>query len=245
VPDDPEDPHHVAYTSMTPADRHAVDRVMSNLVKAIAAYERRLVRGPASFDAFAAGVRANDAERMAAISPAAQRGLRLFIGRAGCRTCHVGATFSDGAFHNTGVPPADGGAPRDAGRYTGLPIVRADPFNAAGAFSDDPDGAAAARVQRLVAGPETWGQFKTPTLRNVAETAPYMHAGQLATLEAVVRYYSTLDGAILPTHHQETILAPLDLSEMEIADLVAFLETLSGAPLDPSLLERPPSPGLP
>lgn len=246
VPDDPAHPHHVAYMGMTPEDRDAVDRAMSNLLKAIAAYERRLVRGPAPFDRFVEGLRAGDPVATASMSPAAQRGLRLFVGRAGCRTCHLGATFSDGEFHNTGVPPRDraasGGAPRDPGRYRGAAVARSDPFNASGSFSDDRTGPAAARVERLVAGSETWGQFKTPTLRNAALTAPYMHEGQFATLEEVVRYYATLEGAILPTHHQETVLAPLDLSEREIADLVAFIEALVGEPLDASLLKPPPSP---
>ncbi|MHC4948164.1 MAG: cytochrome-c peroxidase, partial [Planctomycetota bacterium] len=155
----------------------AVDGVFANVGKAIAAYERRLVTGPAPFDVFAEGLRDGDPAKLAALTPSAQRGLRLFVGAGNCRTCHTGPNFTDGEFHSIGVPPADGGLPRDAGRYDGARRVRGDPFNAAGTHSDDPDGAKAAAIRQLVVSPESWGQFKTPSLRNVALTPPYMQEG--------------------------------------------------------------------
>jgi len=118
----------------------------------------------------------------------------------------------------------------------------ANPFNAAGPYSDDRDSEAAELVRRLRTGSEDWGKFKTPTLRNVAETAPYMHAGQLATLEDVVRFYVTREGATPAGHHGETVLAPLDLTDAERADLVAFLESLTDTELPPELLGPPGSP---
>jgi cytochrome c peroxidase len=69
-----------------------------------------------------------------------------------------------------------------------------------------------------------------------------MHQGQLATLADVVRYYSTLEGRIPPGPDDEKILAPLNLDAGESADLIAFLESLTGAPLPPELLRKPPSP---
>ena len=83
------------------------------------------------------------------------------------------------------------------------------------------------------------GQFKTPSLRNVAVTAPYMHQGQFATLEEVVHYYSTLEGA-RESMHPEVILKPLELSDREQADLVAFLESLTDLDLDPRWAGPPP-----
>jgi cytochrome c peroxidase len=127
----------------------------------------------------------------------------------------------------------------DPGRLAGIELLKRDPFNAAGAFSDDPRCEAAERVRRLAAKPDSASQFKTPSLRNVAETAPYMHQGQLATLEDVVRYYSTLEGRVPRSHHPETILVPLGLGDDEQRDLVAFLRSLTGEPPDPSLCERP------
>jgi cytochrome c peroxidase len=118
--------------------------------------------------------------------------------------------------------------------------VREHPFNAASPFSDARAGSAAERLVTLRAGPETWGEFRTPSLRNVARTAPYMHQGQFATLEAVVRFYSTMEGAVATGHHQETVLRPLNLTDAEIADLVAFLGSLDGEDV-PEELRRPPS----
>ncbi|MGA1399011.1 MAG: hypothetical protein ACO38P_01355, partial [Phycisphaerales bacterium] len=95
--------------------------------------------------------------------------------------------------------------------------------------SDDPNAAAGLRVSTLAVSPETWGAFRTPRLRQVGRTAPYMHAGQMPDLESVVRFYSTLEGAVQLDHHREQVLAPLELSEAESAALLAFLRSLDGA----------------
>ncbi len=244
VPKDPEDAGHQAWLSMSEDDREAVDRIFTNLGKAIAAYERKLVSRRSPFDRFAEGVAAGDPELMdAALSPSAQRGLKLFISpRAGCTLCHSGPNFSDGEFHSIGVPPRDGGLPRDPGRYVGADVVRRDPFNALGPFSDAPAGAAAERTGSIANGPHNWGQFKTPSLRNVARTAPYMHQGQFATLDDVLHYYSTLEGAVQLDHHQEQILKPLQLTAQEREDLRAFLESLTDEGIDAHLLHAPETP---
>jgi cytochrome c peroxidase len=108
--------------------------------------------------------------------------------------------------------------------------VREDPFNAAGPHSDDPDGAQARISASLVNGPERWGEFRTPSLRNVAITGPYMHAGQMAGLDDVLHFYSTLEGATQLDHHRELVLRRLDLTGGELSDLSAFLEALTGTP---------------
>lgn len=221
-------------------DRAAVDRVFVGAGKAIEAYERLLVSRRSPFDVFAEGLRAGDGERIAALSPAAVRGLRLFVGRAQCRLCHGGPNFTDGEFHDTGVPSRAPGAPAEEGRERGIGLLRASPFNAGGPWSDDPAGAAAQRLELLAGGPETRGAWKTPTLRNVARTAPYMHQGQLATLRQVLEHYSTLRGAVSGAHHREAVLRPLALTQDEIDDLVAFLESLTDEAIDPALLRPPP-----
>jgi cytochrome c peroxidase len=239
VPGDPRHPEGKAWNGMAPADREAVERAFSNVAKAIAAYERRLVGGTSAFDRFAAGLAEGDAEKQAALSPSARRGLQLFMGKAGCRLCHGGPAFSDGEFHDLGVAPLGGGMRTDPGRHAGVESVLRDSFNALSAYSDAREGAPRDKLEFLARGPELWGQFKTPTLRNVARTAPYMHQGQLATLRDVVHFYSTLEGAAPAGHHQELTLQPLGLSAEEQADLVAFLESLTDEPLDPALLAAP------
>lgn len=242
VPGEPGHPSARAWNAMRDADREAIDRVFASLGKSIAAYERRLVSPSSPFDRFAARLERGEATSDTDYPAAARRGLRLFAGRGNCRLCHVGPNLSDGEFHDTGVAPRKGGPLRDPARYEGIPAVLADPFNAAGAHSDDPEGPRARELRYLARTSEAWGQFRTPTLRNVARTAPYMHEGQLATLEDVVRFYSTLEGAAPAGHHGEQLLVPLDLTEREIADLVAFLETLTDESVDPALLEAPASP---
>lgn len=238
--DESHEPLHRAWASMASEDQAAVNRLFVNLAKAIAAYERRLVSTDSPFDRFARDLQQGVPSSQ--LSLTAQRGLKLFIGRANCRLCHAGANFTDGEFHLTGVPPLGGGPLHDAGRYDGARLVQNDPFNAPGPFSDDPDGRASRRVRFLRRSPEQWGQFKTPGLRHVAESPPYMHQGQFESLEAVVRFYSTLEGARSGGHHREAFFQPLNLSEEEVADLVAFLESLTGARLPEHLLRQPVSP---
>ena len=236
-------PHALAWRAMGEEDRELVNRAYSNLGKAIAAYERRLVGGTSAFDRFARGLAEGDARQQAAMSASAQRGLKLFIGKAGCRLCHVGPLFSDGEFHDLGLAPLKGGKRTDPGRHAGVDLVLRDPFNAVSVYSDaarDADRSRAAdKLEFLARGPELWGQFKTPTLRNVARTAPYMHQGQFASLRDVLHFYSTLEGAAPAGHHQETTLVPLALEPGELEDLEAFLEALTDEPLDPALTEPP------
>ena len=232
-----------AWDAMPAAARASVEGVFVNVARAIATYERRLVSRRSPFDVFVEGLRSGDATKLSALAPAAQRGLRIFVGRGECRSCHGGPNFTDGEFHDTGVPPRSAEAAADAGRFEGARLLRLDPFNAVGPWVDG-ESAAADRLRFLAAGAETWGQFKTPSLRNVARTAPYMHQGQLATLAQVVDHYSTLRGAAFGAHHREAVLRPLALSPTEAADLVAFLESLTDEAIDATLKVQPPSPEL-
>ena len=147
-------------------------------------------------------------------------GLKLFIGRANCIQCHGGPLFTNNEFHNTGVPIAAGGNP-DTGRLAGAKDVLRDEFNCLGRHSDAKPEACGF----LAEGSENHlRQFRAPSLRNVAERAPYMHAGQFATLEEVVQHYNLAPAA--SQGHSE--LKPLGLNATESRQLIAFLKTLTG-----------------
>ncbi len=193
--------------------------------KALAAFQETLVSERTLFDDFRDAI-AEGNETKEAIYPAdAARGAKLFFGRGQCHVCHFGPAFSNGEFADTGLPVLLPGGGVDKGRYDGIKLVRSSRFNLLGPFSDDPEHSTAGKTRYLDLKPRNWGEFSVPALRGVSRTAPYMHDGSLATLADVVRHYSELD---LDRLHADgnRVLKPLRLAEDEIADLVAFLETL-------------------
>jgi cytochrome c peroxidase len=116
------------------------------------------------------------------------------------------------------------GLPLDHGRQGGLALLQASEFTCLGPYSDAPP-ADCGEIRFLVADSATAdGSFRTPTLRNVAATAPYMHAGQFASLREVIAHYS-MGGSALTGHNE---LMALDLSEQEARQIEAFLNTLTG-----------------
>ena len=226
-----------------PADAAAVDRVFSNVGKAIEAYERELVSADSPFDRYVATLR-SDHPHGHALSAAARRGLNLFVGAAHCNLCHSGPDFSDGEFHDIGLPLLPGEA-ADRGRADGVRQLVANPFNGAGAYSDAPKGRAAQRIEFLPPPASQLGKFKTPTLRNVALTAPYMHDGRFATLRQVLQFYAegkaASRGRVVGRREATLDLVPR-LTQNQISDLIAFLDTLTGAPLPAALTRRPEQP---
>ncbi len=231
---------NAAWQGMSGPDREMVNRVYSNLGKAIEAYERRLVSAASPFDRYAAALKSGDAEAQAAFSAAAKRGLKLFVGAGHCELCHAGPAFTDGQFHNLGLPTRPGAAP-DSGRDAGIRRVRADPFNAGSAFSDCAGGEANERLRFLPVAGAMRGAFKTPSLRNVALTAPYMHDGRFATLEQVLQFYARVPpatpGEPIGPREKTVDLVPR-LSAAQRQDLIAFLQTLT-SPLPPAELLGP------
>jgi cytochrome c peroxidase len=157
----------------------------SNLARAIASFERVLLRGDSRVDRFR---RNGDHD---ALTARERQGLWLYESKGRCWRCHRGANFTDEGFHNTGV--SWGNKPTDLGRYA---------------------------VTKKAADK---GKFKTPSLRGVALTGPYMHDGSLKTLKDVVKFYNK-GGTANP--NLDAAMAPLDLSPEEIRDLVAFLKAL-------------------
>ncbi len=193
---------------------------IDHVVKAIAAFERTVVSGDSPFDRYLYG------GDKSALSESAIRGLKIFRTKGRCVDCHkieqTSATFTDNDFHNLGV-----GFQRIAPRLHEI-VARFREAKARGADLDE-SVLTQAEVSELgrfaVTGRiSDLGRFKTPTLRNVAVTAPYMHDGSLKTLEEVVEFYDKggeandfLDGGI----------RPLKLTEQEKKDLVEFLKSLT------------------
>lgn len=221
------------YDEMTILNQMLADSAFANFGKAIAAYERRLLSTDSSFDRFVAGDEA-------AIDAAARRGLDLFIGKGFCINCHQGPNFSDGDFHNLGLAQTGEHVPaQDIGRFGGLLSLAVDRFNGAGPYSDDA-AAGLEKLQALKLEDTSIGAFRTPTLRAVASTAPYMHAGQLRSLRDVVEFYNRGgDGSGFEGTPDPRIGPPLGLDDREIDDLVAFLQSLTGQP-PPASLTIPP-----
>ena len=209
-----------AWDRMALDRRAAVNGVFANIGKAIAAYERTIAPPETRFDAWVASP---DFPGPGLLSQDEIAGLRLFIGEGQCITCHNGPLLTDGHFHNTGVPAVPG-LPEDRGREAGARAVQDDAFNCLGPYSDA--APADCTELRFMApdSPEMLRAFKTPSLRGVAERPPYMHSGQIGTLEHVIDHYATAPEA--PAGHSE--LAPLTLDAQDWHQVLAFLRSLDG-----------------
>ena len=167
-----------------------------NIGKAIATFERTIVSNVAPFDRWIAGDES-------AISPAAKRGFDLFNNKANCAACHSGWNFTDGAFHDIGLPS------QDVGRYKELSL------------------------------PSMMHAFKTPTLRDVDRRGPYMHDGSLKTLVDVMRHYN---GGGIQRPSLSGDMKKLDLTKAEIADVIAFMQTLTSDDPLPQVPRLPVAP---
>ena len=204
------------------SDEAAVNEAFANIGKAFAAYERLLQPGPAPFDEYVAAVVAGDEDRQDELFADDEVvGLQLFIGKANCTQCHNGPLFTNNEFHNTGVIAAAGELP-DKGRVVGAREVATNEFNCVSDFNDE-ENPACAELAFMRTGPELIGAFRTPTLRNVAQTAPYMHKGQLPTLAVTLQHYNDAPDAMIG--HNEA--KPLELGSGELRQLESFLFTLS------------------
>ncbi len=236
----PEDamPGAASWDALSPELQTDINTIYANFGKAIAAYERRIVSRNSRFDRFyeelAAGAESSDA-----LTTQEKLGLELFVGKAGCVSCHGGPNFSDWRFHNIAVGQQGEHVPEvDEGRAAGIDAVVDDLFNCAGPFSDHPDKDACAVVE-LEVQPGDLGAFKTPSLRSVSQTGPYMHTGMIATLEGVMDYYAQggdPDGFV---GEPDPLFASFEMTDREREALVAFMKALDGEALDPSLLKAP------
>jgi len=217
------DAQQQAWQDIESNQQAAISGAFANVGKALAAYQRLILPGRTRFDRYAAELAADkemgETETLNSIEIA---GLKLFIGQGQCINCHNGPLFTNHEFHNTGVLAIAGQLP-PMGRYDGIRTARKDPFNCLGEFSDAIEGDCTelrfARDENDVVGAQ-----KTPTLRNVSLTAPYMHGGQIKTLAEVMVHYNEAPTSMLS--HNEA--KPLELRAVELKQLEAFMKTLSG-----------------
>jgi cytochrome c peroxidase len=209
-------PGQAAFDNMTAGDKTIINRIYANYGKAIAAYVRTLVSRNAPFDRFVAGERS-------ALSASQIRGLKLFISN-GCLGCHSGPNFSDDDFHALAAAPVS-----DLGRHADITGLLASAANVNSALSDDTN---THKLDGLAQVDGMKGQFRTKSLRNLAGAGPYMHGGTLATLEDVIDFYAQGGGDVGTSGvTKDTRMTPLVLTAGDKADLVGFLESLSGEPL--------------
>ena len=223
----------VAWSALAPATRDGVNRVFANMGKAIAAYERHVSYGESRFDQYAQATVTADGRAQEVLTVQEVRGLRAFLNKGQCVTCHNGPLLTDHAFHNTGVPPIDPANP-DRGRVEGLKKLLKDEFNCLGPYSDAKPEQCGELQFLSTNDPGALGAFRTPSLRNVAARAPYMHAGQFADLGQVLQHYARSPKAAIGhselaqpgENHAER--QTIRLSATDIQDLAAFLGTLTG-----------------
>jgi cytochrome c peroxidase len=195
---------------------------LDRLGQALAAFQRTLLAANSRFDRWRYG---GEAE---ALSEQQVRGFELFTGRAGCVSCHTiaedHALLTDNGFHDTGI-----GHARARGDEGPVPVMLAPGVVVPVARSvlatiGDPPAPDSGRLE-VTGRPEDLWRYRTPSLRNVALTAPYMHDGSLPTLEAVVRWY---DEGGAPSPGLDARIRPLGLDDDEVDAIVAFLESLTG-----------------
>ena len=222
--------YEILFGAFDPAEDDAIDAAFANIGKAIAAFERLLMPSPSRFDDYVAALLdSNEDGQAAALTTDEILGLQLFIGEAGCTQCHNGPLLTNNEFHNTGVISFPGEVP-DKGRVAGVREVLADPFNCSGNYSDSAE-ADCTELTHARTGSELIGAFRTPSLRNLENTEPYMHKGQFNTITETLRHYNEAPPAMIG--HNEA--KPLGLSSRQLQQIEAFLGSLA-APLAPQIL---------
>ena len=218
------------------ADPVLLNTAFANVGKSIAAFERTLVPTSSRFDDYVEAVVDGDVDRQSELMDDNEiRGLRLFIGEANCTQCHNGPLFTNHEFHNTGVISFPGDVP-DKARIAGVAEVMTSEFNCRSVYSDDPEHRCD-ELEFTRTGIELIGAQKTPSLRNLENTAPFMHKGQLATIADVLVHYNEAADAMIG--HNEA--KPLGLSRRELSQLEAFLDTLA-SPLSDQIGGRADAP---
>ena len=214
----------LAWSKLSSADREQMNSLFADIGKIIASYVASLEPSYSRFDWYVESIlKSSDTDGI--LSDSEIRGLELFLdpAKTHCMRCHNGPYFSNFGFHNigSGVNPESG--TRDFGRLFGLKSARVDEFNCIGRYSDlERDG-----CRELIYSTEGHaddGAFKVPGLRDVALTAPYFHDGRFETLTEVLEFYRSPQDPRMTGNE----LLPLDLSDDELRDILAFLESLSG-----------------
>lgn len=229
------------WNGMANGDQRSVTDIFVNMGKVIAAYETTLQPGPSRFDHYVKALLDNQPDvAKQQLSDEEVKGLRIFVSKAKCITCHSGPLLTDMGFHNISVQPPEG-KKHDVGRFAGAKEVMKSPFNCRSTYNDAHDNNNKANCDELkyivMDRHETQGAMKTPSLRNVAKTAPYMHAGQYKTLRDVIKHY--IDPPPVKFRLSELFLQ-VDLNEQELNQLEAFLNSLNSNISTPEAHLAPP-----
>ncbi|MEO1963132.1 MAG: cytochrome c peroxidase, partial [Cycloclasticus sp.] len=200
---------------------------METIGMALATYQRTLNSANSPFDQWYFG------HNEGAVSPSVKRGFKLFAGKANCIACHTvkkdNALFTNNRLHNTGHGFRVSTQPRPAKQFITLAPgqtieIDSDLFDSVAEKKPNDVG-----LYEITENTEDRWKYKTPTLRNIALTAPYMHDGAFKTLEEVITFY---DQGGVPNEDLDPLINPLHLSNSERSDLLAFLNSLTGSNVD-------------
>lgn len=226
------------WNQLSPQQQQMVNQAFANIGKALMAYQRQIQLQPAPFDRFVTALQqGQDRQQLARLMTADEvSGMRLFMGKGNCASCHNGPLFTNFEFHNIGAPEPNQ-KQVDMGRFEGVTSLQQNEFTCLSPYSDANPSQCEEMQFLKRQGPELVGAFKTPSLRNVAKTAPYMQSGQLASLIEVIAHYNKptppfYDREQHPSRPHFDIV-PLNLTEEEQQQLLRFLDTLT-SPIDAS-----------
>ena len=229
-----DDENLKGWKTLSKLKQSQVTEIFSNVGKALAAYQRKLIPGQSRFDFYIDGLEESDKRSSLQLSEDELAGLSLFIGEAQCVSCHNGPLLTNHDFHNTGVLTISGQLP-SMGRYDGIRLARKDSFNCLGEYSDAKKGDCL-ELEFAQDSNDLVGAQKTPTLRNIAETAPYMHGGQFDSLIEVISHYNKAPTSLLS--HNEA--KPLELKRYQILQLESLMHTFTAPLATDSKWLRPP-----
>ena len=220
------------WNKMSPADQKIITGIFVNGAKAIAAYETRLQPAPSRFDKYAIAISNGNIDMAAQVlNKDETTGLRIFLDKGKCFICHNGPMFSDLGFHNIGTPPLNV-KKYDYGRSKAVRRVKNNEFNCLSEYNDAKDKSCDELKYMVFHDEDTLAAFKTPSLRNVTKTAPYMHGGQYKTLADVIKHYNDPPATKVGMNK----LLDIDLTDKEMNQLEAFLRTLDSEIKAPSSL---------
>ena len=168
---------------------HDDETVLVNVGKTMAAFQETLETDVTPFDQYRDALARGDKAAQALYPRDAKRGLQIFLGKGNCQVCHSGPMFTNGEFHDVGVSHFIGndGKRVDAGRHEGIKKLLGSKFNLLGPYNDDPTRSTAVKTTHVKPEHRNFGEFKVPSLRNVGYTGPYMHNGEMASLQDVVQ----------------------------------------------------------
>lgn len=233
-----------AWQKISDADKDHINTIFANFGKALAAYQKGLVALESPFDLFAEKYLQNSMiePQKSFVTGFGEKefaGLKLFYGEGQCALCHSGPNFTDQQFHNTGLSESKVVThTADLGRAKGIIEAIDNEFNCKGPYLSTSEGDALESCMELpwldTDQTENVGSFKTPTLRNIANTAPYFHDGRAETLSDVLSFYNFLQDKPAVGHRAETLQA-MELTQVELEQLESFLRSLTSPIFDRSV----------